>query len=195
MAQRPLLIICTSALLLGLAACQGDGPTYVSTGPASPTVAGAPPPSYTNYNEARHAFTRTGTDGTLTATLKDAAWIRFEGDPDGAAARHRAYFQGVATVFEVIYRPKEYTRVNEEVFVLEDSSGTRLTAKPKKYEGEMALVGDRFHFTFDLAFAHALSSETRWVRLTHVRTGEVVEWTFTGGAAGPATAGAARGTN
>lgn len=179
--------VVTVALVLTFAAgCQGDGPDFRSTGVATPTVAGGPEPSYANYDEARLAFTRTGTDGVLTATLEDAAWIRFEGDPEGALQRHRSYFDGVATVFEVVFRPKDYVRIPEEVFILEDSAGRRMTAKPKRYEGEMKLVDDRFHFTFDLKFAHAVTAELKWLRLTHESSRESIEWTFNQASGTPA---------
>jgi len=165
-------------LVPALAACQGDSPEYRTTGAVTPTVAGGQRPTYTSYAQARDAFTRTSSDGVVTATLKDAAWIRFEGDAEGALKRHKSYFQGVATVFEVLFRPRNHVRCTQEIFILEDSSGLRLTASPKRYEGELLLVDDRFQFTFDLKFAHAVTNDLQWVRLTHQATGDSVEWTF-----------------
>ncbi|MDJ0975599.1 MAG: hypothetical protein QNJ98_14145 [Planctomycetota bacterium] len=188
--DRRLLVLSLVCLLVPvLAACQGNSPNYRSSGQVTPTVAGGPAPAYGGYGQARDAFTRTSGDGVVTATLKDAAWIRFEGDPDGALKRHRSYFEGVATVFQVVFRPKDHVRCTQEVFILEDSSGLRLTASPKRYEGEMLLVDDRFQFTFDLKYAHAITNDLRWIRLTHEGTGEVVEWSFGAPAAGGAVSG------
>lgn len=192
MDRRLVMSLLACACVIALAACQGNSPNYRSTGQVTPTVAGGPAPAYAGYDQARDAFTRTSGDGVLTATLKDAAWIRFEGDPEGALERHRSYFEGVATVFQVVFRPKEHLRVTQEVFILEDSSGLRLTASPKRYEGEMVLVDDRFQFTFDLKYAHAITNDLRWIRLTHQGTGERIEWSFA--APAPAAGGAVSGS-
>jgi hypothetical protein len=166
-------------LLLAAAACQqgpppGGGPP---SGAVTPTVAGAADAGYGSLAAAKAAFTRTG--GTLTATLEDASWIRLEGDPAGAEKRHRAYFEFGYTSFEVTLRSLQFTQPTAEQFLLEDSSGQRLTGRPISYEGALRLEDNRWWTNrFALSFPHTLSADVRWIRLTRVSDGSQVEWTF-----------------
>lgn len=184
MARTPLssaLVGALAALALGLVAagCSSDdagGPP--ASGPATPTVAGGKSPAYADYVSAREAFTRRSDDEVLGATLEDAAWLRFEGDAATVEKNHRAYFEYGYTSFKVILRAKEYTRPTEEVFVLQDSGGARVESKPLTFQGSLQLVGDRWQFTFDLSFKHAITRDTRWIRLTRVKDGTAIDWQF-----------------
>jgi hypothetical protein len=167
------------ALLALAAGCTGDdagGPP--ATGVATPTVAGGPAPSYTDYLSAREAFTRRSTDEVLLATLEDAAWLRFEGDATTVQENHRAYFEYGYTTFQVTLRAKEYTRPTNETFLLQDDLGARVEGKPVTFQGNLKPVSDRWQFKFDLSFQHAISKDTRWLRLTRMKDGSTVEWSF-----------------
>ncbi|MDJ0521134.1 MAG: hypothetical protein QNJ90_03570 [Planctomycetota bacterium] len=166
------------ACLVLMAGCTSDGDGAPASGVATPTVAGGPTPTYTDYATAREAFTRRSDDGVLGATLEDAAWLRFEGDAETVQKAHRAYFDYGYTSFKIILRAKEYTRPTEEVFLLEDDGGARVQGKPVTFTGSMRLVDDRWQFTFDLSFQHAITKDTRWLRLTRVKDNATVEWSF-----------------
>jgi hypothetical protein len=167
-----------ASLALFLAACQGGTSTIPATGNVTPTVSDGQPATFANYDAARAAFTRGSANGVITATLKDAAWLRMSGDPASVMAKHPDYFDQGYTAFEVVFRVPEFVRPTEETFILTDSEGGRLTEKPVRYKGEMTLVEDRFHYTFDLAFRHGLSKQLTWIRLTREKDGEFVEWRF-----------------
>jgi len=178
MPRLPVLLL--ASLLLTLAACQGEESTngLLATGAVTPTVSNGQPATFPNYNAAKTAFTRGSENGIITATLKDAAWLRMSGEPNEVMAAHRDYFDQGYTAFEVIFRSIEFIRPTEETFILEDSSGTRLTTKPTRYKSEMTLVADRWHYTFDLAFRHGLSGDLGWIKLIREKDGEFVEWSF-----------------
>ena len=176
MTRLPLLPI--ACLALALVACQGNQSTLPATGAVKPTVSDGQPATFANYDAARVAFTRGSANGIITATLKDAAWLRMSGEPNEVMAKHRDYFDQGFTAFEVIFRTPEFIRPTDETFILEDSEGARLTTKPVRYKSEMTLVEDRWQYTFDLAFRHGLSSQLRWIKLTREKDGEFVEWRF-----------------
>lgn len=170
----------TSCLLalLALAGCQGSGDPPPPGGPCSPTCAGGPPPPYVGLADAQKAFTRQSADETLHATLEDASWLRFKGDPATVEQAHRAYFEYGYTSFQVLLRAKEFSQPTREEFVLEDSSGARLTGRPVSYDGSLKPVGDRWEYRFALSFQHSLGRDLRWLRLTRSSDGATVEWTF-----------------
>ena len=174
-------------------ACNNKGPDFRSSGACCPTVSGGPQgQAFAGYGAARDAFTRTSSGGILTATLKDSAWIKYEGSPEQVMEKHKDYFQFVYTSFEVMLRPKEFTNPSHETFVLEDSSGVRLSGSPIKYEAAMIPVDDSHQFMFDLAFNHRVSADLTWIRLTRALDGETVEWTFDEKAAVTVSPGADR---
>ena len=166
-------------LLAALVACQssgGGGPP--PTGVVLPTVAGAPGTSFSNPREAREAFTRFA--GSLQATLEDAAWLRFEGNPETVAKEHRAYFDYGYTTFDVTLTHKERVRPTDECFVLEDNLGARLTGSPTCYEGADRLQDGLFLTTFYLSFQHMLTRDVKWIRLSWPAGDNCssVEWSF-----------------
>lgn len=167
------------ALLL-LAACQGSADGPAATGACTPTVAGGPQPTYANYREGRAAFTRRSEDGTLAATLEDAAWLRYEGDPATVEKAHRAYFEYGYTSFQVLLRVRDFTQPTQETFTLEDSAGARVVGKPVTYEGSSTLVDGMWQYAFDLSFQHTLTASTRWLKLTRDADGAFVQWDFGG---------------
>lgn len=174
-------------LLAAATGCQNRPPGEgVPGGDVSPTVAGGPEASFASFQEAKLAFTRSA--GTLTATLEDAAWIRLEPNPAQAEQRHRAYFEFGYTSFEVTIRSLRFTQPTAEEFLLEDSLGGRLTSKPISYEGAMRLEENQWWTNrFSVSFAHTLTADVRWIRLTRVSDGSQVEWAFPAG--GPAAPG------
>jgi hypothetical protein len=162
-----------AALLLAASAC-ARGPSYEPSGPATPTVAGGPAPAYGDLAAATTAFSRT--DGPLTATLEDAAWIRLEPDPDTAAERHPDYAAGL-TAFQVTLRTDGFVRPTEETYVLTDSTGASVSSKPTSYRGSSEAAGRTQVASFALSFRHVLSKDVRWIRLTrHGAGGGVVQW-------------------
>jgi hypothetical protein len=170
------------ALVLGLAAvaaCQKPPVIAPPKGDVVPTVAGGTGATYPTLQAARTAFTRQ--NGTITATLEDASWIRLEGDPDGAEARHRAYFEYGYTTFQVVLQVKEFVQPTAETFVLEDSLGARHVGKPISFSGGMIMDNDRWTYRFDLSFPHAMTREVQWLRLTRAADGSVLEWAFPAG--------------
>jgi len=175
----PLLVTC---LLPSLAACnvgdRGNTSTAASQGACAPCIGGGPVAQFENYQQARDAFTRSSSEGILTATLEDVSWLRFEGAADTVEKNHRAYFEYGYTTFQVMLRPKEYARPTDETFVLEDGRGARITGSPISFKGGMQPVDDRWQFTFELSFQHALGTDCQWVRLTRASDGQSVEWKF-----------------
>ena len=166
------------ALLVLAVGCTSDESGPPAAGVATPTVAGGPTPTYVDYGTAREAFTRRSADEVLLATLEDAAWLRFEGDAETVQQNHRAYFEYGYTTFQVTLRAKEYTRPTAETFVLQDDQGARVEGKPVKFQGNLKPVSDRWQFQFELSFQHAITKDTRWLRLTRVMDGSSVEWSF-----------------
>lgn len=168
------------AALGPLAACSSGEPLAQPTGDCAPTCAGRPVAEFAGYQEARDAFTRQSGDEVLLATLEDAAWLKYEGTPDEVAEKHKAYFDYGYTTFDVVLRAKEFTQPTREVFLLEDSNGKRVSGKPLTYKGQMQRVGDRWMYTFSLSFQHTITSDIRWIKLTRMKDGVFVEWTFPG---------------
>ena len=170
-------VACLALFVAFLPACNSNEGGPPSTGQVTPTVAGGGPTTgYANYMEAKQAFTRGSKDGVLIATLEDAAWLRFEGSPEEVEQAHRAYFEYGYTTFQVVLRAREFTRPTTENFVLEDSNGARVNARPISFKGNMTMVDDRWQYDFELAFRHTITKDTRWLKLTRVADGEFVEW-------------------
>jgi hypothetical protein len=164
-----------------LAGCYGNDDGPPSTGQVAPTVAGgAQTAGYGGYQQAKQAFTRGSEDGVLIAVLEDVTWLKYEGSAEDVEKDHPGYFEHGYTTFEVTLRAREFTRPTEETYVLEDSNGARATAKPLTYKGGMMPVSDRWQFEFNLSFSHAITKDTRWIRLTRVKDGEAVMWTLGG---------------
>lgn len=175
MLRLPGLLLLIVALATAACNSNDDGPP--ATGQVTPTVAGgAPSPGFTDYQTAREAFTRGSPDGVVIATLEDAAWLRYEGPAEEVEKNHRAYFEYGYTTFKVILRAREFTRPTGETFLLEDSQGARVSARPLSFRGNMTTVGDRWQYEFDLAFQHTITKDTQWIRLTRVADRESVEW-------------------
>jgi hypothetical protein len=172
-----------SLALLALAGCQSPSKTAY-TGACQPTVEGCSGGSYAGRDAARKAFTRITPDGSLTATLEDVAWLRYEGVEEEVVQKHRAYFDQGYTTFEVTLFTKDFTQPTAETFTLEDSSGARLTAKPVTYSGNMGLENERYAARFSISFRHAITRDLTWVKLTRLAGGESLEWTFPGGSGG-----------
>jgi hypothetical protein len=170
-----------AAVLACLAAGCAHGSSYDRAGAATPTVSGGAPATFANLEAARASFARH--DGPLTAILLDAAWIRLEPDPAKAEERHPEYFQGFTT-FDVTLETQTFTRPTDETYLLEDSTGKSVTAKPVSYKGDFQRgFGPKFASTFKLVFPHAMSKEVRWLKLS--RTGPEsgkLSWEFPGGA-------------
>ena len=172
-------VVPLAVLALLLAACN-QGKTFPNSGTSQPTVqGGAAAPVYPDLAAARAAFTRS--DGAMTATLEDAAWIRFEPNAAAATERHPEYFAGLTTI-QMTLLTEHFARPTEEEYLLEDSTGARVTAKPDSYKGDLKTgFGPRNAATFKLAFNHTMSKSVRWLRLT--REGEgggKVTWEFPG---------------
>jgi hypothetical protein len=168
------------ALLCGLVASACSRSSYDAKGAATPTVAGTGAAAYAGLDEARRAFSRS--DGPMTAILLDAAWIRLEPDPATAEERYPGYFEGY-TSFDVTLETQQFARPTEEAYLLEDSTGKSVTAKPTRYKGDFQRgFGPKFAATFQLVFPHVLAKDVRWIRLSR-RTGEkgTMTWDFPGG--------------
>lgn len=184
MRYRDLLVL----LLLSLVApaCQSGSSAPPPSGVILPTVAGVVPASFGSLTEGRAAFTRSC--GSLTVTLEDSSWLRFEGDAATVEAAHRAYFEYGYTTFQVELRSKCFTQPTGEVFLLQDSMGRSIPGQPLVFQGAPVLVDDRYFSRFDLSFQHVLTRDLTWIRLTRQADGSAVEWRTT-----PcATAGEAR---
>jgi hypothetical protein len=148
---------------LAATACS-SGSSFEKSGRATPTVSGSTAPAYADLEAARASFSRT--DGPLSAILLDTAWIRLEPDPLQAEQRYPEYFEGF-TSFEVTLQTQKFSRPTDETYLLEDSTGVSVTAKPKTYKGDFQKgFGPKFGATFKLVFPHAMSKDVRWLRLT-----------------------------
>lgn len=180
--RRSPLLAPTLALLaaLVLPACQGNQPKYLPSGDVAPTVAGAQAAAYADAAAAKKAFTRE--QGSVTATLHDAAWLRFLGSPEEVEKAYPAYFEYGYTTFDVELRAEGFTQATNETFLLEDGLGARLTSRPLRYEGARELVDNKWFSVFQVSFQHSLTREVPWIRLTRVADGSAVEWVFHGGA-------------
>ncbi len=164
-------------LLLPAAALLAACNAAPSKGEVRPTVEGGATPASADAAKAKAEFTRSS--GPLTATLVDAAWVRLEADPDRAQERYPEYFAGY-TSFQVRVETYNFARPTDETYLLEDSLGARVTAKPTAFHGDtQSGFGPKHAASFDLVFPHAMTKGVRWLRLT--RQGEgggVVEWSF-----------------
>jgi hypothetical protein len=176
----PLLVfLCLAFLSLGAGGCQSGGEGawgYPAQGAVLPTVAGRAPMSFTNLEEARATFTRSC--GSLTATLEDAAWLRFMGNPETVERQFRAYFEYGYTTFLIDLRSDEYAQPTKEEFVLTDSAGRSVCGRPIVFQGSPVLVDDRFFSNFELSFQHMITADLTWIRLTRTCDGSTVEWRF-----------------
>lgn len=186
MTAGPLRLLLAALGGLCVAACQ-SGPSYAPKAPCAPTCAGGGSAgSYGGYEEARRAFTRATKDGAFTATLEDVAWLRFEGDEESTVKQHRAYFEQGYTTFQIVLRTKDFTQPTGESFVLQDSSGARLSGRPVTYQGAMGQEQEKYAARFSVSFRHAITSDLTWVRLTRSSDGGTLEWTFPGDTRGTA---------
>ena len=174
--RAALSVSCGAFVLTSAVGC-ATGSRYKNKGSSTPTVAGGAPVAYGSLEEAKAAFARN--DGPLTAVLLDAAWIRLEADPAEAEERHAEYFQGYTT-FEVSLETQTFARPTDEAFLLEDSTGRRVTSKPQSYKGDFTRgFGPKFATTFKLVFPHAMSKDVRWIRLSRpVGEQGVMTWDF-----------------
>lgn len=173
--MRPVPCLALAVLLVAACNSNNDGPP--ATGQVTPTVAGgAATATFPGYQEAKAAFTRGSKDGVVIATLEDAAWLRYEGPAEQVEQNHRAYFEYGYTTFNVVLRAREFTRPTTETFLLEDSSGARVSARPVSFKGNLVTVDDRWQYEFDLAFRHTITKDIAWLKLTRVADGETVEW-------------------
>ena len=178
---RASVLVLGTALVFASGVGCAQGASFDRAGAANPTVSGGAPANYANLAAARKTFSRG--DGPLSAILLDAAWIRLEPDPAKAEERHPEYFQGFTT-FEVTLETQTFTRPTDETYLLEDSTGKSVTAKPTTYKGDFQRgFGPKFAATFKLVFPHAMSKDVRWLRLTRKgpENGKL-SWEFPGGA-------------
>ncbi len=151
---------------------------HPAAGAVQPTVAGRPPIAWSNAADARAAFTRQDPEGRFTAVLQDASWLRFEGTPEDVESRRRAYFVEGYTTFDVSLVTDDFTKATDETFVLEDSAGRRVVGRPMRYESELGSGREGFAASFELSFRHAITQDTRWIRVTREADGAVLEWRF-----------------
>jgi hypothetical protein len=105
--------------------------------------------------------------------------LRLEGDRAKTETLHRDYLEGL-TEFEVLLQTQHFARPTEEDYLLEDSTGVRLTARPISYKGDTAKgFGPKHVAQFNLTFPHTMSKDVRWLRLTRQGAeGGVVQWDF-----------------
>lgn len=169
-----LLASLLAVLALVLGACSA-GSSHRKRGASAATVEGAAPAAYADAAAAKAAFTRG--DGPMTATLYDVAWIRLEPDPTTAAERYPEYFQGYTTV-GVSLRTDRFVQPTKETYVLEDSTGARVSTSPERYKGDtLRGFGPKHAADFVLVFPHVLSKDVAWVKLTRVGDGGgTVQW-------------------
>lgn len=175
MRKTHLVLLCL-LVLVGCSSGGSQGPQ--PTGYVLPTVAGRRASAFESGVEARQAFTRRG--GSLLATLEDATWLKYLGCPEEIAKEHRAYFDYGYTTFQVETHAKDFVQPTCETFVLEDSSGARMTGSPTCYEGAQELVQGRYFASFSLSFRHTLTKDIRWIRLSwpKCQDGSTLEWRF-----------------
>ncbi len=165
---------------LAMSACQTQpaGNKIPQRASVLPTVAGRASPNYSSAVDARDAYTRQSENGSLVAILEDAAWLRYEGTPEQVESKHKSYFKDGYTTFQVVMNPDEFTQPNKEVFILEDSSGRRFRGNPVTYKSAMEWHDRKYRFEFQLSFQHAVSADTRWIKLTREADGSTVRWDF-----------------
>lgn len=149
-----------------------------AVGAVLPTVAGRAPAAFDDGTQARKAFTRRTEDGVFSAVLEDAAWLRFQGTPEEVEESHRAYFKDGYTTFQIQLDTSDFTNPTQETFVLEDSAGRRVFGKGLTYRSSMASGREAFEFMFNVSFQHAITQDTRWLRLTRQRDGKTLAWSF-----------------
>ena len=78
-------------------------------------------------------------------------------DPEQVQAAHRSYFEYGYTTFQVLLRSKDFTQPSKESYLLEDDRGAQVRTRPISYRSsKLALSNDRFEYTFELSFQHAL---------------------------------------
>jgi hypothetical protein len=163
-----------AALVVLLAAGGCNRPSYERRATTEPTVAGRSAGAYADFEAAKAAFART--DGPMTAVLEDAAWIRLEPDPGQAEERHPDYAAGLTT-FEVTLETDAFVRPTDETYLLADSTGRSVTAKPTSWRGGTTPSGRTQVATFTLAFPHVLTGDLDWIRLTRQGAGGgTVQW-------------------
>lgn len=162
------------ACALGATACSKAG-SFRAKGSTGVTVSGGDVVTPQDPAAAKSAFTRQ--DGPLTATLLDASWIRLEPDPAKAEQRHPEYFQGF-TVIDVTLQTQLFVQPTKETYLLEDSSGARVTSKPEVYKGETIRgFGPKHLAEFTLVFPHVVTKDVTWLRLTRMGAeGGTVSW-------------------
>ena len=176
--SRPFSVATALAALLALGAAGCTrGTVYSRSGTLQPTVAGRPAATFTTLEQAKAAFSRS--QGAMTATLEDAAWIRLEPDAPGAAKRHPHYFEGLTT-FQIQVATDQIVRPTQENYVLEDSTGNRVASTPALFKTDLGEgFGPRVLTEFTVTFQHTLSREMRWIRLTREGVGGgTVTWEF-----------------
>ncbi len=162
------------ACALGATGCSKAG-SFRAKGSTGLTVSGGEAVATQDPAAAKTAFTRQ--DGPLTAALLDASWIRLEPDPAKAEERHPEYFQGF-TVVEVTLQTQNFVQPTKETYLLEDSTGARVTTKPEVYKGETIRgFGPKHLAEFTLVFPHVVSKDVTWIRLTRMGAeGGTVSW-------------------
>ena len=175
MLRFPLLVAC-----LALGACQSRVQGPGATGAVAPTVAGRDVAAFDGAAAARDAFTRRTEDESFTATLEDAAWLRYQGPPAEIEKKHRAYFEEGYTTFQVNLLTDRFTQPSKETFVLEDSSGRRITSTPITYKSALGGMSGAysFNYLFSVSFQHSISAQTEWIRLTRQADNQSLEWSF-----------------
>ena len=162
------------AVAVGAVGCSQAG-SFRAKGSTGLTVSGGDAVTPADPAAAKSAFTRQ--DGPLTATMLDASWIRLEPDPAKAEERHPEYFQGF-TVFEVTLQTQNFVQPTKETYLLEDSTGARVTTKPEVYKGETIRgFGPKHLAEFTLVFPHVVSKDVTWIHLTRMGAeGGTVSW-------------------
>jgi hypothetical protein len=174
-AAVPVVLLAALTLATG-AACRTE--SIKARGESAGTVSGAAGATFADATAAKTAFTRVG--GPMTAILQDAAWIRLEPDPERAEERYPDYFRGFTTI-DVVLRTKAFVQPTKETYLLEDSTGARVTTKPESYRGDtLRDFGPKNEAVFTLVFPHVLSKDATWLRLTREGAeGGVVTWDMT----------------
>jgi hypothetical protein len=166
-----------AGVFLGAAGCNAPS-NKAYTGHCQPTVEGCPAGTYGSYEAARKAFGRMTPDGAFQAFLEDVAWLRYEGDEEEVVKKHRPYFDQGYTTFAITLFTKDFVQPTTETYVLEDSGGARLTARPQTYSGNMGLENERYAARFSVSFRHAITRDLEWIRLTRAADGASLEWRF-----------------
>ena len=167
-----------AVLVLVIGGCQNAPKGPAQRGAVLPTVAGRNVAEFDDSVSARKAFTRSDEDGVFTAILDDSAWLRFEGAPAEVEKSHRAYFVEGYTTFQIELSTDSFTQPTRESYMLEDSSGRRVSSKPVTYRSAMASGRSQFTYVFSVSFQHAITADTHWIRLTRQADDQTLEWSF-----------------